>query len=73
VALLVIRAFELWGKPCWLAIWYNAQIARVLLDDLWLLSFNCADAEAGVFLKDFLSVEVVECLGGILAGYLSED
>lgn len=71
MALLVVWALELRGKPCWLSVWDNAQISGLLLKDLWLLAIDCADAEVGVFLEDFLSVEVVEGIGGILTGNFS--
>ena len=73
MALLVIRTFELWGEPCWFPIWDDRQVAWMLFDDLWLLAIDCADTETCIFLEDFLSVEVVECLGCVGARDLSKD
>ena len=66
----VVGALELRREPERLGIGDGAQVARLWGDDLRLLVLNGANGEIGVLDQHFLTVEVVERCGRILAGDL---
>lgn len=71
--LLVVWAFEGGSQPKGLGVQDGAEVAGLWDNDLGLLVLDGANGQIGVLGQDFLSVEVVEGSGGILASNLLQD
>lgn len=73
MALLVVGAPEGRRQPERLGVGDGAQVARLGREDLGRLVGDGADGQAGILGEDLVAVEVVEGVGGVLAGDLLED
>lgn len=66
VAVIVVRSVESWVQPERLGVWNFGQVTWLLVDDYGLLAFDGTNEQALVLLQDFVAMEIVESLGGIL-------
>lgn len=74
MALVVVGILELGGEPQWLGVGYFAQLARARVDDLGFLALDGTDGQVGIFAgEDLVPVQVVEGIGSVCAGYLTQN